>query len=160
MTGLLLASILASGCGDDSGATCDNETDTAACEDGPGPGETETGGESGASDGVEFSPLDGCVPVCAADTDVVFEGLQPLCRVTQTVGEETGTVQPCVDGVPEGVAEVCYTLRSAGDGLSTTCTAMGSNLQVDVVVLPGAPTPSLSILCQESTNAVVDCPNL
>ncbi len=117
-----------------------------------------------------------CMPACVADTDAVGEGLQPLCTLTQTSNDGSGTIDEnipeCGDGgsVPEG-ADVCFvnlvdqngTTASEDDDMQQACIDEGWNLEFRVNRREGVPAPGgaqVSATCQLSPNKIVDCPGL
>jgi len=117
-----------------------------------------------------------CMPACVADTDAVAEGLQPLCTLTQTSNDGSGTVDDnipeCGDGgaVPEG-SDVCFvnlvdqngSTGSTDDDMQAACIDDGWNLEFRVNRREGVPAPGgaqVSATCQLSPNKIVDCPGL
>jgi hypothetical protein len=116
-----------------------------------------------------------CMPECVADNDIE-EGLQPLCTLTQTSNDGSGTVEDNVpecgaDGsVPEG-ADLCFvnlvdqdgSTASTDDDMQQACIDAGWNLEFRVNRREGVPAPGgaqISATCQLSSNTLVDCPGL
>ena len=117
-----------------------------------------------------------CMPECVADTDPVAEGLQPLCTLTQTYNDGSGTQEDNIPGcnpdgsVPEG-DDVCFLSLTDQTGLTDTedddiqaaCTDVGYNLEFRIVRREGNPAPGgaqVSATCQLSQNTALDCPDL
>jgi hypothetical protein len=108
-----------------------------------------------------------CMPECVADTDAVEEGLQPLCTLTQTSNDGSGTVEDNIpecggDGsIPDG-ADVCF-VSLTGDQRDPACVEAGWNLEFRIVRREGVPAPGgaqVAATCQLSQSTVVDCPDL
>lgn len=107
-----------------------------------------------------------CMPACVADTDAVEDGLQPLCTLTQTSNDGSGTMEdniPACDGdaLPDG-ADVCF-ISLTGDAKDPVCIEEGWNLEFRIVRREGVPAPGgaqVSATCQLSQNRAVDCPDL
>ena len=108
-----------------------------------------------------------CMPQCVADTDPVVPGLQPLCMLTQTYSDGTGTVEEFIpecaagDTIP-GDGDVCF-VALVDDEIDPMCIDEGWNLEFRVVRREGVPAPSgaqISATCSPSTNQAVDCPGL
>ncbi|MGH1341154.1 MAG: vWA domain-containing protein [Nannocystales bacterium] len=116
-----------------------------------------------------------CMPECVADNDIE-EGLQPLCTLTQTYNDGSGTEEDNVpecgaDGsVPEG-ADLCFvnlvdqdgSTDSEDDDMDPACIEAGWNLEFRVNRREGVPAPGgaqISATCQLSSNKLVDCPGL
>ena len=108
-----------------------------------------------------------CMPACVADTDAVEEGLQPLCTLTQTSNDGSGTVEVNIpecgadDAIPDS-ADVCF-VALTGDDKDQVCIDEGWNLEFRIVRREGFPAPGgaqVSATCQLSPNKLVDCPDL
>lgn len=116
-----------------------------------------------------------CMPECVADNDIE-EGLQPLCTLTQTSNDGSGTIEDNVpecgaDGsVPDG-ADLCFvnlvdqdgSTASTDDDMQQACIDAGWNLEFRVNRREGVPAPGgaqISATCQLSSNTLVDCPGL
>lgn len=117
-----------------------------------------------------------CMPACVADTDAVAEGLQPLCTLTQTSNDGSGTIEQNVPecgaggSIPEG-ADVCFvslvdqngSTASPEDDMQAACIDEGWNLEFRINRREGVPAPGgarIGATCQLSENKAIDCPGL
>lgn len=116
------------------------------------------------------------MPARVADADPVGEGLEPLCTLTQTSNDGSGTLEEdiseCNGGgaVPDG-GDVCFvplvdsngSTSASKDDLQPACINEGWNLEFRINRREGVSEPSgaaITASCELSQNQAVDCPGL